>query len=202
MQNLFELLLGADYFVTQQAFRFIYECVMQVILKLCDVHFVEEALDYFASRVLANHLNHLSVAISPAKTAICHMLHLILFFLVLVGVARDDDALQDVRDQLLKLIFSCLIGRLLYLREIRIRWVGIIVLVVAIIWHVIGSFEHGSPGLITVERVAVAVDTVAFFLVWIILNFLVVGGDLVTWVDLPWARVGLQAANVDLTLPW
>ena len=121
MQNLFELLLGADYFVTQQAFRFIDECVMQVILKLCDVHFVEEALDYFASRVLANHLHHLSVAISSAETAIRHMLHLILFFLVLVGVARDDDALQDVRDQLLKLIFSCLIGRLFYLREISIR---------------------------------------------------------------------------------
>ena len=120
MQNLFELLLGADYFVTQQAFRFIDECVVQVILELSDVHFVEEALDYFVTRVLADQLHHLSVAISSAKTAIRHMLHLI-YLPILVGVARDNDALQDVRDQLLKLILRRLIGCLLYLRIIRVR---------------------------------------------------------------------------------
>ena len=81
--------------MTQQAFCFIYECVMQVILKLFDIHFVEEAADYFASIVLADLLHHLCMAISSAKTAICHVLHLILFF-VLVCVSGDDNVLQDV----------------------------------------------------------------------------------------------------------
>ena len=120
VQNLPELLLGADYFVAQQAFRFIDECVVQVILELSDVHFVEEALNYFVTRVLADQLHHLSVAISSAKTAIRHMLHLI-YLPILVGVARDNDALQDVRDQLLKLILRRLISCLLYLRIIRVR---------------------------------------------------------------------------------